>query len=302
MSDAHIVLGLNGHQEIFETNDCTSDFRRIRHPLPGWDRLNLCILRSKGSLDWFIVHVIRYDAADFNMDHVFNIGMGYQASKQRMSFNTQVKQVGDIILRERLAQGGGEHKLLVMLHGLTGDENSMWVFESRIPEYYRVISPRGLWETPVGGYGWREDIGVEHRRVEDFQPAINALNELISSVTNSYLDQQTFSLMGFSEGAALSYSMAIRFPERIDKLAGLSGFLPDDIPSSVPPGLMHGKKIYVAHGKNDELVGIEEARKVVDFFQQAGVEVAYCEEDIGHKLSAGCFRGLGEYFRDPNYK
>lgn len=217
-----------------------------------------------------------------------------------MNGNTQVKQVGSYIFRERLAAGKGPQKLLIMLHGWTGDENSMWIFTSRIPENYWVISPRGFWQTPYGGYGWRENSSASHALEKDFQPAANALNELISLVVNADIETQKFSLLGFSEGAALGFMMALQTPERVDKLAGLSGFLPDDISSGFSAGLLSGKKIFIAHGREDELVGVQEARKVVQIFQQAGAEVAYCEEDVGHKLSAGCFRGLGEYFIDSH--
>jgi predicted esterase len=48
----------------------------------------------------------------------------------------------------------------------------------------------------------------------------------------------------------------------------------------------------------DEMVPIGRARRVVKVMKNAGAEVLYCEEDVGHKLSSGCFRGLDEYFVD----
>jgi hypothetical protein len=41
------------------------------------------------------------------------------------------------------------------------------------------------------------------------------------------------------------------------------------------------------------------ARRVVQELKNAAAEVLYCEEDVGHKLSSGCFRGMGEYFAGP---
>jgi phospholipase/carboxylesterase len=188
--------------------------------------------------------------------------------------------------------------LLVLLHGWTGDENSMWIFTSRIPEDYLVIAPRGLWTTPLGGYSWRKNGSTDHSRTLEFQPAIDALNKLISSLEYPGIEDHKFSLMGFSEGAALSYTIALNYPERLEKLAGLSGFFPGDIAARVTTGVLNGKKVFVAHGRKDELVSIDKARSVVQSLKFAGAEVVYCEEDVGHKLSAGCFRGLGEYFRD----
>jgi phospholipase/carboxylesterase len=214
-----------------------------------------------------------------------------------MNSNIELRKSGKIIFRERSPVGIKPHKLLLLLHGWTGDENSMWIFTSRIPENYLVISPRGFWETPLGGYGWRKENSQNRGKIIDFEPAIDLLNGLIFSLDYPDIDNQNFSLMGFSEGAALAYAMALKYPERIERLAGLSGFIPDDLDLGETKGILAGKNVFIAHGKKDELVSVERARKVVEVLTNAGAEVHYCEEDVGHKLSVGCFRGLGEYFQ-----
>ena len=214
-----------------------------------------------------------------------------------MNDSNEIKQIGNIIFRERIPPGNGPHKLLISLHGWTGNEDSMSIFTSRIPEEYLVISPRGIWRTPLGGYGWQKSGNGDRSDSLGFQPAIEALDNLIISLNYPGIEITRFSLLGFSEGAALSYTIALKYPDRIEKLAGLSGFLPSDVLESVVHGSLHDRKIFIAHGSMDELVSVEKARSVVMAFKQAGAEVVYCEEDVGHKLSAGCFRGLGEYFR-----
>jgi phospholipase/carboxylesterase len=56
------------------------------------------------------------------------------------------------------------------------------------------------------------------------------------------------------------------------------------------------KSAYATHGIRDELVPVSKARRAVELLEKAGAKVTYCEDDVGHKLSATCFRGMQEFF------
>jgi predicted esterase len=84
------------------------------------------------------------------------------------------------------------------------------------------------------------------------------------------LDRDEFILMGFSQGAAISFA-----------LAGLGMLVPRAI-------------ICLAwgHGTQDELVPAERARMDVERLHKAGADVTYCEADVDHRLGIECTRGL----------
>jgi phospholipase/carboxylesterase len=130
----------------------------------------------------------------------------------------------------------------------------------------------------------------------DFQPAIQALIGLVDSLCFPQNQVNHFNVMGFSQGAALGYALALTYPERIDKLAGLSGFFPEPTQGGLLDGTLEGKRVFVAHGLKDEMVPVDKAKQVVEALKHSGAEVIYCEEDVGHKLSSGCFRGMDDYF------
>jgi predicted esterase len=52
----------------------------------------------------------------------------------------------------------------------------------------------------------------------------------------------------------------------------------------------------MAHGTQDALVPVARARQARQILLEAGAQVTYCEDDVGHKLSASCFRGLETFF------
>jgi len=213
-----------------------------------------------------------------------------------MSGDTDIQQIGEIVVRKRNPEGPGQRRLLLLLHGWTGDENSMWIFSSRLPRNYLLLAPRGLASTPLGGYGWQSTSTTGWPKASDFKPAIEAIIKLVDSIEFRELDLSNFDLMGFSQGAALAYALALTHPEKIGSLAGLSGFLPGGLDSEISREPLKGKKVFVAHGRRDEIVPVSEARQVVQGLKDAKAEVVYCEEDVGHKLSSGCFRGMVSYF------
>jgi phospholipase/carboxylesterase len=213
-----------------------------------------------------------------------------------MSNETKIRRIGDLVARVRYPEGPGETRLLLLLHGWTGDENSMWIFSSRIPKNYLLIAPRGITRTPLGGFGWQEAESNAWPNATNFKPAVEKILSLLDNVDFPGIDPSKFDLMGFSQGAALAFVVSFSFPERIGKLAGLSGFLPDGLNDKISKSVLQGKKVFIAHGSHDEMVPIDKGREVVQALKAAKAEVVYCEEDVGHKLSSGCFRGLNEYF------
>jgi predicted esterase len=61
---------------------------------------------------------------------------------------------------------------------------------------------------------------------------------------------------------------------------------------------LEGKPFFVAHGTKDEMVTIERARASIELLEQAGANVTYCEDEVGHKVSVTCLRSLKKFFAD----
>jgi len=186
----------------------------------------------------------------------------------------------------------------LLLHGWTGDENAMWVFANRLPKNALLVAPRGLYPTTLGGYGWQPTLGRTWPELEDFRPAMEALWDLLIPKNFPTADGRPIRLAGFSQGAALSYSLALAYPQRVEALAGLSGFAPEGVEQLVKEQPLAGKSCFMAHGTQDELVPVARARQARQTLLDAGAKVTYCEDDVGHKLSASCFRGMGKFFEN----
>lgn len=205
------------------------------------------------------------------------------------------------VIRLRIPEGEGPHPVMLLLHGWTGDENSMWIFTSRLPKEMLLIVPRGLYTTPLGGFGWHPYQGGTWPRMDDFRDAVEAITELLvpENFLDFLVDETSFSrirMLGFSQGAALASVYAMMHPNRVVSFAGLSGFLPDGSSSIITSRPLKNIPAFIAHGTKDELVPVERARRGVGVLRKAGAVVTYCEDDVGHKLSLSCFQGLESFF------
>lgn len=204
--------------------------------------------------------------------------------------------MGEWKLRVQIPEGDGQHPVILLLHGWTGDEDAMWIFTSRLPKDHIFIAPRGLFPTPLGGYGWHEYKEKGWPSIDDMRPAIASLVNLLSDNNFPEADFNKLSVVGFSQGAALGYGFALLHPDRITAVAGLSGFLPNDVLPIIRERPLRNKHVFITHGNQDELVPVIRAHRSVDLLQEAGAEVTYCEDDVGHKLSADCFQGMENFF------
>lgn len=210
--------------------------------------------------------------------------------------NAEVRHLDGWVLRQRIPEGPGPHPLILMLHGWTGDENAMWIFANRLPKHAWLVAPRGLYPTALGGYGWQTALGRSWPDLEDFQPAMQALLGLLVAENFPGARLAQISLVGFSQGAALGYGFALAHPQRVYALAGLSGFAPGGVEALVQAQPLAGKACFITHGTQDELVPVARARQARQTLLDAGAQVTYCEDEVGHKLSASCFRGLEKFF------
>lgn len=200
------------------------------------------------------------------------------------------------VLRVRKPQGDAPHPVLLLLHGLTGDEDVMWIFTQRLARHYLTIAPRGLYSSSLGGYSWYHDQANDNPHVDDYRGAIDALLDLLQPGDFPTADFSRLSIVGFSQGAALAYTYAALHADKVHSLAGLAGFAPGGFAGLTGGRPLQGKPVFVAHGSEDETVPVERARRSVELLEQAGAQVVYCEEAVGHKLGSSCFRSMEAFF------
>jgi phospholipase/carboxylesterase len=190
-------------------------------------------------------------------------------------------------------------RLMVLIHGWTGDENSMWVFARGLSSDYWIIAPRAPHVGEPSGYSWRPPQPQTFGRpsLETLKPAADSLLSLVDAYSSPVgVEAKQIDLMGFSQGAAMVNLVAMLHPKRVHKMAVLAGFVPSGMEEIIAKRPLEGKQVFVAHGTKDEMVPVERARVSIELLERAGAKVTYCEDEVGHKVSVTCLRALESYF------
>lgn len=201
------------------------------------------------------------------------------------------------ILRIQRPQVRQNERLLVSIHGWTGDENSTAVFHRELPDNYWIISPRGPIQTGESGFGWIARRPGRDAALQEFLQPATQLAEMVNRWRKDYgIGDIPLDLLGFSQGGAIAITYALMFPEDVKKIAILAGFLPGQPVNYQPSPAFSKVQCFIAHGTRDELITIDRAHEMVARLRSFGASIDYCQSDVGHRISANCYRKLNEFF------
>lgn len=204
-------------------------------------------------------------------------------------------------LIHRVLQPGtqGPRRTVVLLHGRSGNEDVMWVFAKTIPQDWLIVAPRAIKTDPDGGYSWRLRQPDEWPTLDQFDEAVTAVTRFIHTLPGLYnADPARIYLMGFSQGAAVSYAVALRHPGLVQGIAGLVGFIPSRGDSALAGSPLVDLPIFMAVGKRDPLIPPERAAGCAQTLIMAGSSLEYHEYDTDHKLNAAGMADLAAWWAE----
>jgi phospholipase/carboxylesterase len=189
--------------------------------------------------------------------------------------------------------GEGPFPAVVMLHGRSGDEDAMWIFARTIPDSWLLVAPRGIKPDYGRGYAWHPRQRDEWPPLASFDDAVAPLAHFIRALPALYnADSNRIYLMGFSQGAATAYALAMRHRGLVRGIAGLVGFLPGNCGPAVETKALKDLPIFMAVGKEDPYIPIDRALGCAQSLRSAGAELTYREYDTGHRLNAKGIKDL----------
>jgi phospholipase/carboxylesterase len=175
-----------------------------------------------------------------------------------------------------------------LLHGLGGDEKSMWVFGHVLPPGWGVLAPRGAFPHAAGGYSWTAQ--GDSLNISGFDSSAQLLSRFLTEAAGvAGSDPERPLWLGFSQGGALAVAALLRGVPAV-ACAVLAGFVPDGAEGSWP-----GAPVFWAHGARDEDVPLARAREDILRLRAMGAQVEACEADVDHRVGAACMSALSRW-------
>ena len=184
-----------------------------------------------------------------------------------------------------------KNPLLLLLHGYGSNEEDLFSFASELPEEYYVISARAPYDMGFGSYAWYAiNFDADENKFSDIPQAqqsrdliANFINELVA---NYPIDPSNVTLIGFSQGTILSYAVALSYPEKIQRVVAMRGYLNTEmVKPNFETNNFSNLKIFASHGTVDQVVPVDWARKAAPALTQLGIEIVYKEYPVGHGVA-----------------
>ena len=100
-------------------------------------------------------------------------------------------------------------------------------------------------------------------------------------------------LLGFSQGAILSYALGLTYAKRFASVIALSGYLNENITQLPQPD--DAPALYAAHGSLDEVVRFDWGQRSAELLQQKGFAIQFDAFPVGHTVGQEGFYKLLEW-------
>lgn len=199
-----------------------------------------------------------------------------------------------------------KNPLILLLHGYGSNEEDLFSFAGQLPEEYYIISARAPYNIPPYGNAWyainfdsdMNKFSDDNQAIESRELIVKFIDELIDQYP---IDAQKITLLGFSQGAILSYSIALTYPEKIDRVVALSGYLNMDI---IDKGFntndISKLRFFISHGVVDQVIPVDWARKAPEVLKDLKLDVEYHEYPVGHGVTPQNFYDLLSWINKTN--
>ena len=204
----------------------------------------------------------------------------------------------NFIVREPKAKLGKTPPVVLLLHGYGSNENDLFSFAEYLHPSLLVVSLRAPYDLPMNGNAWYSiNFDAEQGKWSDNEEAIES-RELVLKFLDELMeihpyDKSQVHLLGFSQGAILSYALGLTSPKRFASVIALSGYLNENITQFPRPE--DAPALYAAHGSLDEVVPFDWGKRSVEMLKQKGFAIEFDTYPIGHTIGQDGFHKLLEW-------
>jgi len=184
----------------------------------------------------------------------------------------------------------GTPPLLLLLHGIGSNEHDLYGLAPFLDERFLIISVRAPNILGPGSYAWFEADFTPQGPVINPEQAEASRKTLITflneAVTAYGADPRQVYLMGFSQGAIMSASVALTTPGLVAGVVLMSGRILPEIQSLIAPHEdLEGLPFLVVHGTVDLVLPITYGRASRELLSSLPVELTYHEYPMGHEVN-----------------
>ena len=189
--------------------------------------------------------------------------------------------------------------LIVLLHGYGSNEKDLFSFKEFLPNDATIVSFRAPLELFQNMYAWYQIYFENNVKSFDEKSALSSKNliiDKIKQISKEYnCDDERITLIGFSQGAILGFSVALMKNNLIKNLVALSGYVEEKI---IDFSSMSFPNIYISHGINDDVIPHLDSKKTLQILNKNKINYDYYEFNQGHGVNMDNLNSFLKWIKD----
>ena len=175
--------------------------------------------------------------------------------------------------------GTHEHagRLLVLAHGVGGNESNLAALAAQAPADTAVLLPRAPLTVAPGQYAWFPVAFTAQGPQPDLEAAeasrVRLADFIAAMQTRLAVAPSSTVVAGFSQGGIMSASVALTCPQLVGGFGVLAGrILPELEPRIAPPHALAPLRAFIGHGRHDTKLPVDWAHRSTAWLTRLGVE------------------------------
>ena len=184
-----------------------------------------------------------------------------------------------------------EPSLLILLHGYGSNEQDLFSFAEELPDELLIISARAPLSLMPGSYAWYslyfDNVDGKFSDIPQAKSARDTIAQFIDEIKQEFkVNSNNTFLLGFSQGTILSYAVALNYPEKVQHVVALSGYINDELlPDSLNMADYKNLDFFISHGSVDQVLPVDWGRKAKPFLDNLAINNVYYEYPVGHGVA-----------------
>lgn len=183
-----------------------------------------------------------------------------------------------------------DKKVIIFLHGYGSNEEDLFELRSEFGPEHIYLSVQAPMPLSFIGFQWytlsdRPDLNLLEKELEHGRKLLQSFIEGCCQKYETASDNVV--LIGFSQGAIMSYELALRNPKAVRGIAALSGKIQHSLKPLVNGDLHLGNlQIFIGHGELDDRVLFKEAQVASELLGPISKNVEFHSyQNLGHSIN-----------------
>ncbi|ARN79055.1 phospholipase [Nonlabens spongiae] len=216
----------------------------------------------------------------------------------------------NLSLQHRIRPANQENApLLLLLHGYGSNEDDLFSFSPELDEGIFIVSARAPYDLPPYGAAWYainfDAAGGKFSDLDQARKSMQLIRTFVDELKTAYdIDPENLNILGFSQGAILSYALSLSDPNLFKNVVAMSGYVNEDLVED-RAGLNarfreseNPTNYFISHGTMDQVIPFDWAKKAIPLMDEARADYVFKDYPAGHGVARDNFYDMKKWLEE----